>query len=345
MSNTELMQQDELQHHGIPGMKWGIRRYQNKDGSLTAAGKKRYDNEFTKVKAAKAKLAKDKKVLDNKKKTQAKLDKLEKAKQDVVAKRKALKEEEQALKNKNKKPKNEKPVETVEERRAKLLKSSDAKELYENRHLLTTAELNERINRINTEKQLGQIAASTKTSGREKIEKMIAAYKKTDEVIKTVSDSFIGKELKKKLGIDKIEKEFDWEKAYKNVDKMSDEELKKAAQRAENRKKVSDAWDNVKKSRTKDSTTDDNSTSNPGKKDTENDSGNKKTETFTGTVEGEGTSKGSQSKSTTKAKPSNYYDPIDSYGEWVNDSASNLPAVVTNTGRSWVAGYLEDWGR
>lgn len=29
-------------HHGILGMKWGIRRYQNKDGSLTAAGKKRY---------------------------------------------------------------------------------------------------------------------------------------------------------------------------------------------------------------------------------------------------------------------------------------------------------------
>lgn len=31
----------DLQHHGILGMKWGIRRYQNKDGSLTAAGKKR----------------------------------------------------------------------------------------------------------------------------------------------------------------------------------------------------------------------------------------------------------------------------------------------------------------
>lgn len=33
----------ELEHHGILGMKWGVRRYQNKDGSLTAAGKKRYD--------------------------------------------------------------------------------------------------------------------------------------------------------------------------------------------------------------------------------------------------------------------------------------------------------------
>lgn len=31
-----------LEHTGVPGMKWGIRRFQNKDGSLTSAGKKRY---------------------------------------------------------------------------------------------------------------------------------------------------------------------------------------------------------------------------------------------------------------------------------------------------------------
>ena len=31
-----------LVHHGIPGQKWGVRRFQNKDGSLTTAGKKRY---------------------------------------------------------------------------------------------------------------------------------------------------------------------------------------------------------------------------------------------------------------------------------------------------------------
>lgn len=33
---------DSLEHHGIKGQKWGIRRFQNPDGSLTAAGKQRY---------------------------------------------------------------------------------------------------------------------------------------------------------------------------------------------------------------------------------------------------------------------------------------------------------------
>ena len=34
---------NELCHHGILGMKWGIRRYQNADGTLTPKGKKRYN--------------------------------------------------------------------------------------------------------------------------------------------------------------------------------------------------------------------------------------------------------------------------------------------------------------
>ena len=36
---------DYISHHGVKGQKWGVRRYQNKDGSLNAAGKKRYADE------------------------------------------------------------------------------------------------------------------------------------------------------------------------------------------------------------------------------------------------------------------------------------------------------------
>jgi len=49
---------NELEHHGIKGMRWGVRRFQNKDGSLKNAGKKRYnvdiEDAVTKKQKAKA---------------------------------------------------------------------------------------------------------------------------------------------------------------------------------------------------------------------------------------------------------------------------------------------------
>lgn len=64
-SDTDSMY-DTLMHHGIRGMKWGVRRYQNKDGSLTSAGRRRQRNNPFFIKKSKAKKQKES---NNKKQT------------------------------------------------------------------------------------------------------------------------------------------------------------------------------------------------------------------------------------------------------------------------------------
>ena len=50
MNKYDLISRDTyLAHHGIKGQKWGVRRYQNPDGSLTEYGKKRYAKDSKKL--------------------------------------------------------------------------------------------------------------------------------------------------------------------------------------------------------------------------------------------------------------------------------------------------------
>lgn len=55
-----------LAHDGILGMKWGVRRYQNPDGSLTEAGRLRYSRQMTKKRKAAARKEEAKRAADEK---------------------------------------------------------------------------------------------------------------------------------------------------------------------------------------------------------------------------------------------------------------------------------------
>lgn len=83
LTNGEtLIHSDELYHYGIKGQKWGVRRFQNKNGEYTQAGLKRYyDNKKTKLKesgdkAGLKQLRKDKSAAKYKVRMQKKLGKL-----------------------------------------------------------------------------------------------------------------------------------------------------------------------------------------------------------------------------------------------------------------------------
>lgn len=94
---------NEMYHHGVKGMRWGVRRYQNKDGTMTAYGKKRYAREMSK-------LAEQEKILKNRQKTAAKMAKLDKKKQEIEELKKKNEPDKDA---KSKKPASTQPQQPV----------------------------------------------------------------------------------------------------------------------------------------------------------------------------------------------------------------------------------------
>lgn len=283
-----------LRHHGIKGMRWGIRRFQNKDGSLTPLGKKR------------AKGSDDTKE------------------------------------------------ETVEERRARTLKSTDAREIYKNRDILTTAEINERLNRIDTEARLAKVAEGTKKSGMDKVDAVIKYARKANEIYELTNTS-LGKAIKKALG-NKVEENLspDLKKVWENRSSMTDEQLSKVLKRsnteraikkmldeAEGKKKESDDSKKTDTSDTdkKDKSSEDKSSDSSKGDNNHSESDNSKVET--GKVEGKGTSKFSGWKDgpVVDAEEGKDYWVVssDTRNTKMSDTTDIVPA-----GKSYVAGLLED---
>lgn len=216
---------NELYHHGIKGQRWGIRRFQTKDGALTPRGQKRYNKEMDKLKA-------EKKKLRNEERTKKKMAKLDAMKSDVDKLKKGVDDN--------------KPTETPEQKKERLLKSTDPKELYENRNLLSTFELNERIQRIDTEARLqGKIVEEKKQTGldwvnnkmqkgKSTIDNVTNLYKSVDNAYSSFANSTGGKILENSLGVkfpkgDKPKRQFnqeDFNKIWENHKKLSDDEMR-----------------------------------------------------------------------------------------------------------------------
>lgn len=166
---------NELYHYGIKGMRWGVRRFQNSDGTLTAAGKKRYNKELESYRADKKKLAEETRKFERVKKNKEKVEKLLADKQALIDQKRKLKAEKKAFKSGSKPDaKSEEPTpEQIEAKKKKVLKSRSAKTLYENADLFSTQELQAAYDRLSLENNINNLSQKTISRGEQALDNVI----------------------------------------------------------------------------------------------------------------------------------------------------------------------------
>lgn len=150
--------QEYLQHHGVLGQKWGVRRFQNENGSLTKAGEKRYrkiEKKMNKKLASSEKF--DNYILSKREKNRSKY---EKKFDKKIAK--------------SQKSGNEKKIEKLTERKKELLNTFDA----------DTVAIKKGFKKYNDiiknyrDTKLSELSSSSNKISQEKAQKIVNAYKK-----------------------------------------------------------------------------------------------------------------------------------------------------------------------
>lgn len=344
----------ELIHWGIKGMKWGVRRYQNKDGSLTPAGKKR-------VAAEKNALKERERSIKTREKERAERDKLNAKKAELDAREQALNGGKTKRKSKLaglKKTVSDNDTST----RAKSISEMTNEELQ-----AYTTRMQLEKNYYDAQRNLASVTPKQVSKGQKFVNAMM-----NDVVMPMAKDAgkkYMDTAIKKALGI-KEEQKINWDDMIKKQTYLKNEadkvlqdlkrsnDINQEKDRAEARdKKRAESNDNSgnkssgNSANNKSTPDSDNKSSGDSNSKTTGDSNTKTSSTpksaktekdssekvYEGEIIGEGTSKAKSAESKQRSRNNTVID-----ADWSEVTVSSVPATVTNRGQSYISGLLEE---
>lgn len=200
MNYCDIPKVEFLEHHGIKGQKWYQRRFQNADGTLTAAGRKRYAKD-----AARAERKQQK--TENKKQKALKIEAKKAQKAEKVLKQR---------------------MQEIADKKKKIFDSNNVEEMRKNSNLFTDTEINNFINKVNLDNRLKALNSNNQKN---LIDKATGAIDKVSKIADTSVKAFdsytnIAKRVNRIMG-DTVLPDFDAEAAKKAAKLARQEALRK----------------------------------------------------------------------------------------------------------------------